>query len=318
MFTIREEDSYKILYVAVGGAGVKVMEKLHKQMPNIKSVWIDRECSQTPVAGVTKLKIDDGTLSVQSETDLINNLNDADMVLMVMGLGGETGSNLCSQIAEVFMKRNIFTVTIATDPFGFEGQNRAHVAHAGLKALTNADVPVVLLKNDIILPHKEKGLLISGAFTVVDDFVLRAMQGVTGMICSSGDYDINIDLEEMKYMFEGQKALSVGFGAYERNDTVSSALLRALEFPLPDSGDTKNASRVMVHFSIHPDTSFVEVGEAMEIFENRVGDSIDVLFASSTNEVFSRDRTEVTLIWNRFKFREEHVAPANNVDYRRR
>lgn len=291
-----DETLTKIMYVAVGGAGIKVVEKLRKNMPEIRFVEID------------------GALQPQTEMIFTNEDNDVDMVIIVTGLGGKAGADWCSRVGDALKKRHIFTVVIATFPFGLEGEERADTAFAALKTLLKDAVPVILLKNDNVLECAEKGIADNDAFVLADDFVLKAIHGVTGMIVSSGDNDISIDMEDIQYILEGQNVISIGFGKHDGENAVSSALLSALESPLLDGVDFNSVSRIMIHFDVHPDRDYSEIFEAKwTVFKNTEYDAV-ITFATSTNEAFAVEHVEATVVLN--DFRKAPLVPANNVDYK--
>ena len=84
----------------------------------------------------------------ESEEDIREELDGADMVFVTCGLGGGTGTGSAPVIAKVAKKAGALTVAVATMPFSAEGVKRRENAEIGLQKLQeNADT-VIVIPND--------------------------------------------------------------------------------------------------------------------------------------------------------------------------
>ncbi|MBT8121240.1 MAG: cell division protein FtsZ, partial [Gammaproteobacteria bacterium] len=60
----------------------------------------------------------------------------SDMLFITAGMGGGTGTGAAPVVAGVAKELCILTVAVVTKPFTFEGSRRLHVAHNGIKELS--------------------------------------------------------------------------------------------------------------------------------------------------------------------------------------
>ena len=71
----------------------------------------------------------------ESRSQIAKALEDTDMVFIVAGMGGGTGTGSAPIVAEAAKEMGILTVGVVTKPFWFEGRRRMQQAEAmGLKA----------------------------------------------------------------------------------------------------------------------------------------------------------------------------------------
>ena len=63
---------------------------------------------------------------------IIELFGDADIVFIVAGMGGGTGSGGAPVIAKALKERGILTIAVVTKPFSFEGKRRMLIAQNSL------------------------------------------------------------------------------------------------------------------------------------------------------------------------------------------
>jgi cell division protein FtsZ len=66
---------------------------------------------------------------------IVRALDDADLVLLIGGMGGHTSTAAVSFVAQLARETGALTMAVVTRPFGFEGQSRSREADAGLRDL---------------------------------------------------------------------------------------------------------------------------------------------------------------------------------------
>lgn len=72
---------------------------------------------------------------------------DADIVLLVTGLGGGTGTGAAPLIAQTAREQGALVISCATLPFLFEGDTRVKVAEEGLQKLQESSQAVIVMPN---------------------------------------------------------------------------------------------------------------------------------------------------------------------------
>ncbi|HET6408881.1 MAG TPA: cell division protein FtsZ, partial [Chthoniobacteraceae bacterium] len=79
--------------------------------------------------------------AMEDQSDLRQVIGDGNIVILVVGLGGGTGSGAAPLIAEIAREQGAMVVVVATVPFNFEGKRRVAQAEEALAQLRqNTDV----------------------------------------------------------------------------------------------------------------------------------------------------------------------------------
>lgn len=75
------------------------------------------------------------------------------MLVLIAPLGGETGSKVAIEIAEIAKELHIYTIALASVPFTFEGNNSYSIATTAIQTLNTLIDSVAILPSD---PHYQK------------------------------------------------------------------------------------------------------------------------------------------------------------------
>lgn len=71
----------------------------------------------------------------ESENEIRDAVNGADMVFITAGMGGGTGTGAAPLVAKIAKEEGALTVAVVTRPFTFEGRRRANNAAEGIDEL---------------------------------------------------------------------------------------------------------------------------------------------------------------------------------------
>ncbi len=104
----------------------------------------------------------------------------ADIVFVIAGMGGGTGTGAAPLIASLAQEQGAFAVGVVTCPFNFEGQRRAEQAKRGLQELRGSIDSVVVVQNqqllDSIEAKQKLPITIREAFHLSDEMLLRSVE----------------------------------------------------------------------------------------------------------------------------------------------
>ena len=87
----------------------------------------------------------------ETEDEIRESLEGADMVFVTCGLGGGTGTGSAPIVAKISKKLGALTVAVVTMPFSAEGIRRRNNADEGLEKLQEAADTVIIIPNDKLL-----------------------------------------------------------------------------------------------------------------------------------------------------------------------
>ena len=239
--------------------------------------------------------------AIESYNEIKNMLEGADIVFISAGLGGGTGTGAAPIIAQAAQEVGALTVSIVTSPFKFEGRKRTRLAKDGLEELKKESDSIIVVPNEKLLSVVEKNLGIKESFKLVDDILAQAVGGISKVILSHGDNDINLDFADVKTVMSYRGLALMGTGYSSGNNAAYDAAKAAIESPLLDNISIDGAMGVLVHFDIHPDYPIMEISEAMNIIEDSADGEASVIFGTTTNASLEVDEVKITIIATGFE-----------------
>jgi len=239
--------------------------------------------------------------AIESYNEIKNMLDGADIVFISAGLGGGTGTGAAPIIAQAAQEVGALTVSIVTSPFKFEGRKRTRLAKDGLEELKKESDSIIVVPNEKLLSVVEKNLGIKESFKLVDDILAQAVGGISKVILSHGDNDINLDFADVKTVMSHRGLALMGTGYSSGTNAAYDAAKAAIESPLLDNISIDGAMGVLVHFDIHPDYPIMEISEAMNIIEDSADEEAAVIFGTTTNPNLEIDEVKITIIATGFE-----------------
>jgi cell division protein FtsZ len=239
--------------------------------------------------------------ALESFEDIKAMLEGSDIVFISAGLGGGTGTGAAPIIAQAAKEVGALTVSIVTSPFKFEGRKRTKLAKEGLEELKRESDSIIVVPNEKLLSIVEKNLGIKESFRMVDDILAQAVGGISKVILSHGENDINLDFADVKTVMSHRGLALMGTGYSCGTNAAYDAAKAAIESPLLDNISIDGAMGVLVHFDIHPDYPIMEIGEAMSIVEESADEDASVIFGTTTDPSMEIDEVKITIIATGFE-----------------
>ena len=333
-FLVEEANSVngaRIIAVGVGGGGGNMIGHMIKEgvngiemmLINTDAQVLDENSAATKIqigAKLTKglgagMKPEIGKDSaLENYEDIRNALEGADIVFISAGLGGGTGTGAAPVVAQIAKEVGALTISVVTKPFKFEGSRRLKLAEKGLEELKKESDSIVVIPNDKLLSIIDRKLGLKESFKIVDSVLAQAVSGTSGVILSSGDNDINLDFADLQTVMSHKGMALMGVGEHEGDNAAYEAIKAAIESPLLDNMSINGAMGVLVHFKIHPDFSFIDMSEAMEVVDESAHDEADIIWGTSTDETLPENYVKITIVATGFD-KEEKDQGTNNADF---
>jgi cell division protein FtsZ len=216
----------------------------------------------------------------ESEEDIKEELEGADMVFVTCGLGGGTGTGSAPVISKVAKKAGALTVAVATMPFSAEGVKRRENAEIGLAKLReNADT-VIVIPNDKLL-EVAPNLPLNKAFMASDEILGRAVKGITELITKPGL--ISLDFADISSIMKGSGMAMIGMGESESGDRAIESVHEALSSPLLDI-DISNAKGALINISGSSDLTLNEAEKIVQIVGDRLDPEANIIWGAQIDE----------------------------------
>jgi cell division protein FtsZ len=220
-----------------------------------------------------------GRQAALEDTDtLIQALSGAEMIFVTTGLGGGTGTGAAPVIASLASELGALTIAVVTKPFKFEGRKRAIQAEAGLEALRECVDTVITIPNERLLSIIDRKTPITEAFTLADDVLRQAIQGISDLILVPGI--INLDFADVKTIMSGMGVAMMGTGMADGDGRAMQAAQRAVSSPLLEDSSVNGARGVIINVTGGPDLSLVEVNEASCVIQEVAHEDANIIFGA--------------------------------------
>ena len=235
-----------------------------------------------------------GRQAALEDTDtIIQSLSGADMIFVTTGLGGGTGTGAAPVIASLASELGALTIAVVTKPFRFEGRKRALQAEAGLEALRECVDTVITIPNERLLSIIDRKTSLTDAFTLADDVLRQAIQGISDLILVPGL--INLDFADVKTIMSGMGVAMMGTGQAEGDGRAMQAAQRAISSPLLEDSSVNGARGVIINITGGPDLSLMEVNEASCVIQEAAHDEANIIFGAVVDPNLS-GKVKITVI----------------------
>jgi cell division protein FtsZ len=218
----------------------------------------------------------------ESANEVMHELSKSNIIFLVAGLGGGTGTGSIVGLADVMRKKFAdnpmapLLVGVVTLPFEVETARLA-AAKKGLNRLKDVCDSVVVIDNNRLvkvagnLPFKE-------ALGVANTTVGKFVKGVTETITTASL--INMDYADLKAIMSGSGLASIGIGEGSGESRVETAVDKALNGRLLDIEDVTKAQGLLIHVSGGEDLTLGEVNRAAEIMKRSLPPNVKIIWGA--------------------------------------
>lgn len=220
-------------------------------------------------------------------------LKGADMVFVVYGAGGGTGSGAGPVVAEASKEAGALTVGVVTRPFSFEGRQRSAIAEGSLDNLRDRVDTLITIQNDKLLQVIDRNTSLVNAFKIVDDVLRQGVQGISDLITKPGI--VNVDFADVKAIMQDSGTALMGIGIAAGDDRALQAAKQAINSPLLDV-TIDGAKGVLFNIVGGADLTMIEVNEAANIITENVDPNARVIFGASTDETLKKGEVKITVV----------------------
>ncbi|GKU93831.1 hypothetical protein SLEP1_g7394 [Rubroshorea leprosula] len=224
-------------------------------------------------------------------------LHGADMVFVMAGMGGGTGTGGAPLIAGIAKSMEILTVGIVTTPFSFEGRKRTIQAQEGIAALRDNVDTLIVIPNDKLLTAVQQSTPITEAFNLADDTLRQGVRGISDIVMVPGL--VNVDFADVRSIMKDAGSSLMGVGTATGKSRARDAAMNAIQSPLLDIG-IERASGIVWNITGGSDLTLLEVNEAAEVVYDLVDPSANLIFGAVIDESLT-GQVSITLIATGFK-----------------
>ncbi len=287
----------KILVIGCGGGGGNSVARLHRLgihgartvVVNTDAVHLDSIQADRKLligTGVTRGMGAGGRPEIGercaeiAEQELRNQIGDADLTFISVGLGGGTGTGIAPYIAELAQAAGSVVITMATTPFKAE-RGRMRNAQAGIQRLKPVSDSLIVLDNNRLI-DLVPNLPVEQAFAVMDHLISEVIKGVTESITLPSL--INLDFNDVRTILQGGGTSTIFYGENAEDDPAK-LVSETLDNPLLDV-DYTGARGALIHISAGPGLRLRTAHEVVEGLTARMRPDANVIFGVRVDRKF--------------------------------
>jgi len=219
------------------------------------------------------------------------------MVFLTCGLGGGTGSGASPVAAQIAKESGALTVAVVTKPFFFEGKQREKIAINALDELKKEVDAIIVIPNDRLLSNISKDTTARNAFSMCDDVLKQAVEGISDLITTPGI--INIDFADVRAILKDSGPALMGVGVASGEKRAEEAAKMAINSPLLDVS-INGARGVLFAIAGGDDLTMFEIQDAAKVITETIDPDAKVIFGTVKDEKLKKGEVKVTIIASGF------------------
>src|SRR3989344_3682560 len=227
----------------------------------------------------------------ESVVDIKRAVAAADMVFVIAGMGGGTGTGAAPIIAQLAKETGAVVIGVVTMPFDTE-KARIDKAEFGLQELREVTDTCIVLDNGRLVDIAGN-LPIEQAFAVANELVSTMIKGIVETITLPSL--INLDYADVSAIMKNGGVAVIGIGENDSQDRVNEAVRQALTHPLLDV-DYRGATGALIHVTCGPDLKLEEFSGVGELVTENISPDAQVIIGARINKDFGSKVRVITIM----------------------
>ncbi|NDV63288.1 cell division protein FtsZ [Puniceicoccales bacterium CK1056] len=295
----------RIKIIGVGGAGTNAVDRIKlEDLEQVHLTVVDTDSqvlSSSPVEESFLLgktvtlgkssggSVEKGRMAAEADREFLQRLiKGVDLVFILSGLGGGTGSGAAPVLADLAAEEGALVIAFVAMPFQREGNARGERARNALETLQKSCHAVISLPNDLIFKQVDDSATLMEAFAMADKWIKLGVHSIWSMLFNTGLINVDFSTLQSALAQPGGKTL-FGTGYGKGDDLVEQALDDLLNCPLlhlPDSGFVKDTDQLIVNLTGGPDLTMAMVNKVMDAVSEKFGCRNSIVMGASIDGSF--------------------------------
>ena len=228
----------------------------------------------------------------ESVSDIKKAVSGADMVFVIAGMGGGTGTGVAPVVAQLAKETGAVVIGVVTMPFEAE-KARIDKAEFGLQELREVTDTCIVLDNGRLVDIAGQ-LPIEQAFAVANELISTMTKGIVETITLPSL--INLDYADVSAIMRNGGVAVIGIGESDSNsDRVTESVKQALTHPLLDV-DYKGASGALIHVTCGPDLKLEEFDIIGKLVSENLRADAQVIIGARISKEFQGKVRVITIM----------------------
>ena len=224
----------------------------------------------------------EGQAAKEYRKEIRDTIKGADMVFIVAGMGGDTGTSAALEVAKRAKEVGALTIGVVTHPFTYEGSIRSKRATAGIDNLRQYVDTTIVISDDRVLNTIDKSTSFKDAFKHIDDIIRQGVQSICELVIDCGY--INLDFEDVKTVLGNAGPAYMCIGEASGDDAPVVAIRNAVNSTLMEK-PVSSARSIIINFIGEPShLNMMALNEAAQSIVEGAHPDANILWGTSLNE----------------------------------
>ena len=224
-------------------------------------------------------------------SDIKKSVSAADMVFVIAGMGGGTGTGSAPVFAQLAKEAGAVTIGVVTMPFDCE-KARIDKAEFGLQELRDVTDTVIVIDNNRLVDIAGN-LPMEQAFAVANELVSTMIKGIVETITLPSL--INLDYADVSAIMKNGDVSVIGIGESDTTNRVEESVKQALTHPLLYV-DYKGATGALIHITGGPDLKLEEFSTIGGMVSENLSNDAQVIIGARINKEFAGRVRVITIM----------------------
>ena len=277
-----------IKVIGVGKAGCRFADRVHESESEIDVVAIDTDAGDLKELGVSETILvgrpvtkglgtggnpEIGRKAIYQERNRVSKIAGCmDLVFLLCGLGGGTGTAFAPFMAEAAGSAGALTVAVVTKPFAYEGSRKLGHAEFGLKELRKICDCVIAAPNEKLVGTRNDEFSLQQGFEEVELAVLELITGIWKLLKREGI--LTVDFADIRRILEKSGDGVFGYGVAHGARRAEDAASLALGYPLMRDVDFSSGKSALVSIAASRNIKQDEIKAVVDTVARRAGGDI--------------------------------------------
>lgn len=246
-----------------------------------------------------------GEAAAEEDRSIIEaRLNGTQMLFVIAGLGGGTGSGAAPVIADASRNMGILTIAVVITPFEHElNEEKRLIVENGIERLRGKADAVISISNQKIMEIYESSKGLQDAYNEINRFLIKRVDGLIRMIMVPGIQ--NIDFADVVATIKKKGNSFIGIGRGSGTDRAKKAFDEAINNPILSDVDLKGARGILVNFT--GQITLHDMNEITNIKKKYTGENVSVKFGMVEDKSMT-DEIEVVVLISGIRDEGEYYA----------
>ena len=228
----------------------------------------------------------------ESKDEIANALKGSQMVFIIAGMGGGTGTGAAPVVAEVAHDLGILTVGIVTKPFSFEGKRKMGLAEQGIANLLMHVDSLIVIPNERLKMISQEKITLMNAFQAADNVLRQGVESISALI--NVPAFINLDFADVRSIMKDAGYAHMGVGSAKGAGKAENAAKAAISSPLLETS-IAGAHGVIINITSSPDIGLEDVETAAGLITQSAHPDANIIWGTAFDENLS-DEMRVTVV----------------------